>query len=717
MHAPALFRVTALVAALLASSLATAQGPNGLDRSAARIARGTPTQPLAAAPGAAPAAIVVAQLRGRGDAVVASLQTTRSTRSANGVTQVRMQQVVDGLVVHGAYVKAAVSPRGELLQVIDKLAAVSTPAPSRIDAHAALRAAMARVHPDQAATFREAGTQGATTAFDGGAFFHGRPTVTAVVLPMDDGSLARGWLVETWTRKTNELHHTVVDGGGRVLDVERRTANDSYKVYAEDPLKGPQTVVFGPAPTPPGPGVASPDGWLGSGAQRTIEITGNNAHAYLDAKENNGPDRGGSSVTNGNFLASADLAASPSTQANRAVAVQNLFYLNNVVHDLLWAKGFDEAHGNFQADNFERGGAGNDPVQAEAQDGGGTDNANFATPPDGRAPRMQMYLWTGAGATHEVVVSTPVARAYGAMGADFGATLTATGITGAIVATTPANGCTAITTPLAGKVALIDRGACDFSTKALNAQQAGATAVIVANNQPTAIFTMGAGANAKRVRIGAVMISQADGDDLKAIAGPTGTVRRLATQPLQIDGDLDADVVFHEYGHGLTWRMIGSMGGPLSGAIGEGMSDVLAMLINGDDRIGEYSFSNPLGIRRHPYAGYPLTYADVNGAEVHNDGEIYAAIGWRMMELFAGQTDKLFGYVIDGMNYTPASPSFEHMRDGILAAVQAAGANATECALVWQAFAQYGVGAGSSATINADGSVTTSPSNAVGSCN
>jgi hypothetical protein len=38
------------------------------------------------------------------------------------------------------------------------------------------------------------------------------------------------------------------------------------------------------------------------------------------------------------------------------------------------------------------------------------------------------------------------------------------------------------------------------------------------------------------------------------------------------DGDLDADIVFHEYGHGLTWRMIGGMSGPLAGAIGEGAS-------------------------------------------------------------------------------------------------------------------------------------------------
>ena len=145
------------------------------------------------------------------------------------------------------------------------------------------------------------------------------------------------------------------------------------------------------------------------------------------------------------------------------------------------------------------------------------------------------------------------------------------------------------------------------------------------------------------------MISQADGAALKALVSPNVTVRQKAVLPLQLDSALDSDVVFHEYGHGLSWRMIGGMDGPLAGAIGEGNSDGIAMLINGDDRLGEYSGSSPLGIRRAPYAGYPLTYGDVTGAEVHNDGEIYAAAIWRLIELFPTRRDVLFRYVVEGM--------------------------------------------------------------------
>jgi hypothetical protein len=712
-----LFLVTTLAAATLAAMpFAHAQSATGLDRRAARVAQAAPGQALAvAAAKEAPDSAVAGYLRSRGrsDAVLASLRSA-STTSARGLTHVRVQQEVDGLAVHGAYLKATLNARGEMVHVIEKLADVSTPAASRIDALGALRTALAQLHPGEGATVRQLDSQGQTTRFDGGSFFHSAPSVTAVAVPMADGSLARGWLVETWSEKTNQLNHTLVGGDGRVLDVERRTANDSYNVFTIDPGKGPQAVVQGP-----GAGNAqSPSGWLGASAQLTTQISGNNVDAYLDANANNQPDKGGTAVATGAFLASADFSVTPTTTNNKAVAVQNLFYLNNVIHDILYSYGFDEAAGNFQAANFSGAGSGRDPVQAEAQDGSGTDNANFATPPDGRKPRMQMYLWTGPGATHKVQVNSPTSATYAAMGADYGAALTTTGLSGSVLVTVPGDGCTAISTPLAGKIALVDRGACEFSTKSLNAQKAGAAAVIIANNSAAQIFTLAAGTDAKRVRIPSVMVSQADGAALKSLAAPNATLSKLAVQPLQLDASLDSDVVYHEYCHGLTWRMIGGMSGPLAGAIGEGMSDGCALLINNDDVMGEYAGANPLGIRRFRYAGYPLKYGNVTGAEVHNDGEIYAAIVWRMKELFDGAygqpagTSRLFRYVVDGMNYTPATPAYENMRDGILAAITNAGGSADDTCRVWSAFAQYEVGVGAQGVVTGATSVQITPSSA-----
>lgn len=76
-----------------------------------------------------------------------------------------------------------------------------------------------------------------------------------------------------------------------------------------------------------------------------------------------------------------------------AAATVQLFVTINEYHDLLYAYGFDEASGNFQEHNFGRGGEASDGVIAFAQDGAGTDNADFMTPPDGQRGRMRMYVW------------------------------------------------------------------------------------------------------------------------------------------------------------------------------------------------------------------------------------------------------------------------------------------------------------------------------------
>src|SRR5262249_19537912 len=121
----------------------------------------------------------------------------------------------------------------------------------------------------------------------------------------------------------------------------------------------------------------------------------NNVSAQDDVDANNmitattvQPD-GGAAL---NFDFPLDLTQSPS--AYRPAAITNLYYWNNILHDLHYHYGFTEAAGNFQVNNYGNGGTGSDPVLAEAQDGSGTNIANFGTPPDGTSGRMQMYLWT-----------------------------------------------------------------------------------------------------------------------------------------------------------------------------------------------------------------------------------------------------------------------------------------------------------------------------------
>ena len=492
----------------------------------------------------------------------ASLRTSSEfVNRKSGLTHVRMSQEVGGLSVYGTYVRAAVNGAGEIVHLMENVVqpARARVMPSQISSEEALSAALARHYPSARLTPSVMAFSGNKTTFSKNTFFYSEPTATRVAIPMQDGTLEEGFLVETWDND-NILKHTLVNRFGRVIKVEVRTNFDSYNIFPDNPGDTPQTVV-------PGPGAGnaeSPVGWVFSDT-----TTGNNVDAYLDADANNTPDIGGrpASVSQ-DFLAVADLASSPATATNREVAVQNLFYLNNVIHDKLYQHGFTEATGNFQEDNFGLGGFGSDSVNAEAQDGGGTNNANFATPPDGSNPRMQMYVWTQ---------STP-----------------------------------------------------------------------------------------------------------------------------SRDGDLESDIVWHEYGHGLTWRMIGSMS--LSGAIGEGMSDVLALLANENDVMGAWSVNNPGGIRRYPYSVHPLTYGDVLGNSVHQDGEIYAATIWGLWERWQIEglpKEELYDYLIGGMNFTPPAPSYEDMRDGILSAISD---TAIQC-IVWEAFADKGIGEGALG-VNTGGSVS-----------
>ncbi len=167
----------------------------------------------------------------------------------------------------------------------------------------------------------------------------------------------------------------------------------AYNVYAvpvESPTHGSRTIISDPSDA-----TASPYGWHDdngvAGAEYTI-TRGNNVHAQEDINGNNGtgysPD-GGAAL---NFDYTIDLTQAPS--ANQDANITNLFYWNNIIHDVAYRLGFNEASGNFQENNYGKGGTGSDFVYADAQDGSGSNNANFSTPPDGFNPRMQMFNWT-----------------------------------------------------------------------------------------------------------------------------------------------------------------------------------------------------------------------------------------------------------------------------------------------------------------------------------
>lgn len=136
---------------------------------------------------------------------------------------------------------------------------------------------------------------------------------------------------------------------------------------------------------------ASPYGWHDTDGITGADYTttrGNNVNAYEDGNNPGFQPNPGSSML---FDYPFDQNYTNSNQYEPA-ALTNLFYWNNIIHDVFYEYGFTEQAGNFQQNNYGKGGIGNDYVRAEAQDNESTCNANFYTPPDGQLPRMQMFI-------------------------------------------------------------------------------------------------------------------------------------------------------------------------------------------------------------------------------------------------------------------------------------------------------------------------------------
>ena len=561
----------------------------------------------------------------------------------------------------------------------------------------------------------------------------------------------------------DSLHYweVLVDAvSGAILFQYNHVQKDSYKVFAW-PAESPNHVSLS-LPRPPGDGreivtdraahpVASPFGWHdlnGIAGAETIDTSGNNVSAQTDVDNNNQyvptQDVRPTSTTR-DFLPPLDLGQFAPTY--REAAVVNLFYWNNVNHDLHYLYGFDEAAGNFQMNNYTLAGTGADAVSAEAQDGSGTNNANMLTPADGQAPRMQMYVWTPR-ISNQVSVNSPAGIGpYPASAAAFGPPLNETGITGDVVlandgvaAPSTMDACEALPSSVAGKIVLAERGTCNFILKVQNAQAAGAIGVIVFNNQPGDPITMGGTEDpANPVTISSVMITQEGGTELRNALPANVTLRNVSASIPTRDSDLDNGVITHEYGHGVSNRLTG---GPsrvtcLSNAQqgGEGWSDWWAMAFTqraggtgAEPRgMGTYLYyeDNPAtgrGIRPYPYTTdmriNPQTYGDLRKGTLsvpHGVGSVWATMLWEMYWAIVNGVPSLglpgYGFredlydmtaplagnqiamqlVIDGLKLQPCNPSFVDARDAILAADEANYGGKYKWH-IWYAFAKRGLG-------------------------
>ncbi|MDH3402565.1 MAG: extracellular metalloproteinase [Acidobacteriota bacterium] len=320
---------------------------------------------------------------------VADLEVRAAVPSPlSGATHLHFRQRHGGLPVYNATLLVSVNRDGRVLGVggtpAPDLASIASPPRAVIDPEQAVARARAHV--------REQGLEPRPDAT-------GEPA--AMWLPIDAATARQVWNLQLATVDGQAWLDLNVDAeDGRVWTRFDWVADAAYRVYAQ-PTESPNHAQP-PNPLPPADGrtlevdpqdaTASPFGWHDTDGLPGPEFTiprGNNVHAYDDGDGDNAPpavepECGPPLVCD----FAIDLTMDPTAYTDASIT--NLFYWANVVHDVQYRYGFDEAAGNFQVNNYGHGGLGGDAVLAEAQDGAG---ANFATPPDGFPPRMQIGIF------------------------------------------------------------------------------------------------------------------------------------------------------------------------------------------------------------------------------------------------------------------------------------------------------------------------------------
>jgi hypothetical protein len=158
-------------------------------------------------------------------------------------------------------------------------------------------------------------------------------------------------------------------------------------------------------------------------------------------------------------------------------------------------------------------------------------------------------VWTGGRTLADLggVLGTPrvrinapsiIANTYAVTTADFGPRVSAAGTTAGVAQAVPTDGCTALANPsaMAGRIALVDRGTCNFVVKVKNAQNAGAVGVIVVNNVTGAPIQMGGGD--ETINIPSLMVSITDGATFKSqlTASLNATMLLDNSAPAGVDG-------------------------------------------------------------------------------------------------------------------------------------------------------------------------------------
>jgi hypothetical protein len=376
-----------------------------------------------------------AALFGHDAGALASANVKRDYVTAhNGLRTVVFEQTFAGIPVHEAALAGCITRQGELVRLssqfvpdVGRAVANGVPNWPALSVNPPISAAMAVVKAAaNIGTELPVGAVVSLSAPEGATMkqklkappaLKGEAYAQLIWLPLNREAARLCWQVILVSKARVEMYLVLVDAEtGEVLvrrnqtryQVSTNATPATYRVFvhespspfspgwpypsSEQPPVVPRELVTNLVSLSP---VGSPNGWLAPrDANGFYQTMGNNVDAHTDLDDDDVPDiPRPSSWDVAVFDFDLDLTLQPISYTNAAVV--NLFYWCNLAHDRYYDLGFTEAAGNMQNNNFGRGGLGGDALQADAQDGGGTDNA-FASPtPDGFPPRITMWQMTG----------------------------------------------------------------------------------------------------------------------------------------------------------------------------------------------------------------------------------------------------------------------------------------------------------------------------------
>ncbi|MEZ5360968.1 MAG: M36 family metallopeptidase [Bryobacterales bacterium] len=307
-------------------------------------------------------------------------------RSQSGALEIlRFQQYAGNVPVYEAAARVAVDSSGRV-----RLATFDSPAPGlrlaqsfpRLSAEQAIAAVLASFGVEAPESFEQLDPAGPRMLFAHPT--SGMPIgAELVAFPLPNGQGILAWRI--FTDAGNGSYEVLASADdGRTL-LRRNVASEigSGRVFPVNPLQPSEVLQFG-------------EGWL---APESTVTSGNNIDAYVDRDGDDEPDPGPTEGLDGGRASSPsqmfDFDPGTGDDAGfryQPASVVNAFYHSNLAHDFFYDLGFGEAEGNFQVDNGDRGGLGDDPVRVEVQDIAVINNARFIPRPDGMASRMELGL-------------------------------------------------------------------------------------------------------------------------------------------------------------------------------------------------------------------------------------------------------------------------------------------------------------------------------------